>query len=230
MPKGVQNLRVTKRRVLADEVTDDLRDAIVAHELETGRRLGEDELAEQMGVSRGPVREALMRLEREGLITIERHRGARVSSWGRKDIDEIYSMRGALEELAIQWACKNATKADLAEMTRSLKEFSKLSVKQRTPKEVSRIDLEFHTALFLAAHHNRLFESWKILRAQIHTFVGHAWSQHDSVNITYLSEWESNHQKLLDVIISGKTQLATELVREHVEGGHQRVFQHFPAL
>jgi len=98
------SLGVATRRVLADEVTDDLRDAIVSHELEPGRKLTEDELAAQLGVSRGPVREALMRLEREGLVVIERHRGATIASWNRQDIEEIYSLRGALEELAIEWA------------------------------------------------------------------------------------------------------------------------------
>ena len=165
------SLGVATRRVLADEVTDDLRDAIVSHELEPGRKLTEDELAAQLGVSRGPVREALMRLEREGLVVIERHRGATIASWNRQDIEEIYSLRGALEELAIEWACKNATSADIADMEEILKEYAALSDKQRTPKEVSRIDLDFHSALFRAAHHERLNRSWEILRSQIHTFL-----------------------------------------------------------
>ena len=74
-----KSLGLATRRVLADVVTDDLREAIVTHELQPGSRLTEDDLAAQLGVSRGPVREALLRLEREGLIHIERHRGARVA-------------------------------------------------------------------------------------------------------------------------------------------------------
>jgi len=150
MPNTIKplGLGIASRRVLSDVVTDDLRQAIVDHELEPGRRISEDELAAQMGVSRGPIREALARLEREGLITLERHRGARVASWSEQDIDEIYSMRSVLEGLAIEWACKNATVADLAAMDEVLIRYSKLTDKQRTPKEVSKIDLEFHSALF----------------------------------------------------------------------------------
>jgi len=74
MVESSLGLGIATRRVLADVVTDDLRDAIIAHELEPGRRLAEDDLANQMGVSRGPVREALARLEREGLVVIERHK------------------------------------------------------------------------------------------------------------------------------------------------------------
>ena len=100
------SLGVATRRVLADEVTDDLRDAIVSHELEPGRKLTEDELAAQLGVSRGPVREALMRLEREGLVVIERHRGATIASWNRQDIEEIYSFQNFIEEFCNSLGCE----------------------------------------------------------------------------------------------------------------------------
>ena len=112
MTQIIPRLTTAKRRVLADEVTDDLREAIVTHEFKPGQKLSEDLLAVQLGVSRGPVREALMRLASEGLVTIERHRGAKVASWDRTDIEEIYSMRSVLETLAIEWACKNATAVD----------------------------------------------------------------------------------------------------------------------
>jgi DNA-binding GntR family transcriptional regulator len=134
-------LGIATRRVLADVVTDDLRDAIIAHELEPGRRLAEDDLANQMGVSRGPVREALARLEREGLIVIERHKGARIASWKRSDVDEIFSLRLVLEQLAIEWACKNATATDISILENIVKEFRNLGDKQRTIKAVSKLDL-----------------------------------------------------------------------------------------
>ena len=228
MSDALPKLGMAKRRVLADEVTDDLREAIVSHELEPGRRLAEDELAAQLGVSRGPVREALMRLEREGLITIERHRGARVASWDRHDIEEIYSMRRVLEELAIEWACRNATSADIAAMEKVLKDYSKLTNKQRTPKEVSRIDQEFHSALFMSAHHERLFKSWEILRSQIHAFLIYTWSDNDAENKVFLPKWGPDHEKMVTVIKSGKVEDAKKSVHEHVERGFQRVSKHFP--
>ena len=221
------SLGLATRRVLADEVTDDLRDAIVSHELEPGRKLTEDELAAQLGVSRGPVREALMRLEREGLVVIERHRGATIAIWDRQDIEEIYSLRGALEELALEWACKNATSADIANMEDILKEYSSLTDKQRTPKEVSRIDLNFHSALFGAAHHERLNRSWKILRSQIHTFLSYTWSQDDSINKKFLPHWSPDHTKLLDTIKEKKVGDARDLIHSHVARGLERVVTHF---
>jgi DNA-binding GntR family transcriptional regulator len=168
-----------------------------------------------------------MRLEREGLVVIERHRGATIASWNRQDIEEIYSLRGALEELAIEWACKNATSADIADMEDILKEYSALSDKQRTPKEVSRIDLDFHSALFRAAHHERLNRSWEILRSQIHTFLVYTWSQDESINKKFLPHWSPDHTKLLDIIKEKKVKDAHDVIEQHVARGLERVVTHF---
>lgn len=221
------SLGIASRRVLADVVTDDLRDAIVSHELEPGRRLAEDDLAAQMGVSRGPVREALMRLEREGLVFIERHKGARIASWNKHDLEEIYSLRSVLEELALEWACRNATSADIAAMEEIMRHYRSLSEKQRTPKEVSRIDLDFHTALFKAAHHDRLFRAWEILRSQIHAFLVYTWSKDDLVNKNYMPSWESDHVRILDVVRSKKLGSARKEIQNHVAKGFDRVSKHF---
>ena len=78
-----------RRRVLSDEVADSIRHAIVSGELPAGERLIEDELASQLGVSRGPVREALVRLGLEGLVVTERHRGATVAKLSPSEAAEI---------------------------------------------------------------------------------------------------------------------------------------------
>jgi DNA-binding GntR family transcriptional regulator len=215
------------RRVLADVVTDDLRDAIVTHELEPGRRLAEDELASQLGVSRGPVREALMRLEREGLVIIERHKGARVASWDRSDLEEIYSLRIVLEELAAEWACKNATAADFAAMETVLKEFERLTDKQRTPREVSKLDLAFHSAIFRSAHHDRLYRAWEILGSQIHAFLIYTWSRDESIDETFMKQWGPDHRKIMEVIKSGDIEAARHEAADHVTRGYERVSRHF---
>jgi DNA-binding GntR family transcriptional regulator len=220
-------LNIASRRVLADVVTDDLRDAIISHELEPGRRLAEDDLANQMGVSRGPVREALARLEREGLVVIERHRGARIASWDRRDIEEIFSLRLVLEELAIEWACKNATAADFISLEAPIKEFRLLNAKTRTPKAVSRLDLEFHSALFMSAHHDRLFRAWEILRSQMHSFLIYTWTRDDTINKTLMSSWDVDHKKFVDIIRKRDVKGGKAEIKAHVERGLSRVAKHF---
>lgn len=220
-------LAMATRRVLADVVTDDLRDAIVSQELIPGRRLAEDELATQLGVSRGPVREALMRLEREGLVVIERHKGARVASWDRGDLEEIYSLRIVLEELAAEWACKNATSADIALLETVLNDFERLPEKQRTPREVSKLDLAFHSAIFQAAHHDRLYRAWEILGSQIHAFLIFTWSRDETIDKTFMTQWGPDHRQILELIKAGDVEAAKKGVLSHVSQGYQRVSRHF---
>jgi len=220
-------LGIATRRVLADVVTDDLRDAIIAHELEPGRRLAEDDLANQMGVSRGPVREALARLEREGLVVIERHKGARIASWGRVDVEEIFSLRLVLEQLAIEWACKNATAADINALESVVKEFRKLSDKQRTIKAVSKLDLEFHTAIFDAAHHDRLSRAWEILRSQIHSFLIYTWTRDELINKTLMDSWDKDHHVFVEIIKKRDIERGLKEIKAHVERGLTRVSKHF---
>lgn len=227
MAESSLGLGIATRRVLADVVTDDLRDAIIAHELEPGRRLAEDDLANQMGVSRGPVREALARLEREGLVVIERHKGARIASWGRADVEEIFSLRLVLEQLAIEWACKNATAADINALESVVKEFRKLGDKQRTIKSVSKLDLEFHTAVFDAAHHDRLSRAWEILRSQIHSFLIYTWTRDELINRTLMDSWDKDHHVFVEIIKKRDIEKGLKEIKAHVERGLTRVSKHF---
>jgi len=223
-------LTLASRRVLSDVVTDDLRDAILSHDLEPGMRIAEDGLAVQLGVSRGPVREALMRLEREGLVTIERHKGARVASWTATDIEEIYSMRKVLESLAFEWACKNATPEDIAGMEDVLSRYSRLTEKQKTPREVSKLDLEFHSTVFVAAHHERLNKTWEILRSQIHALLVYTWSKDDETNKKYLPQWGDAHKEIVELIRSKQVKKGKAFVIDHIVQGQQRTTRHFAEM
>src|SRR5690348_5191056 len=88
------------KRSLADDVVDRLRDAIFHGSYKPGEPLREEQLAAMLDVSRGPVREALVQLEREGLVIVRRHRGATVARLSRVDVEDVYSLRLALERLA----------------------------------------------------------------------------------------------------------------------------------
>src|SRR6476661_6655129 len=88
-------------RSLADDIAERLRAAILAGHFDPGERLGEEKLAQKMNVSRGPIREAFVRLEREGLVVTRRNRGAFVAQLTREDLEELYTLRRALEPLAL---------------------------------------------------------------------------------------------------------------------------------
>src|SRR5258708_13903505 len=141
------------RRVLADEVADALRTAIVAGSFASGQRLIEHELATQLAVSRGPVREALSRLSQEGLVVVDRHRGATAPALPASEVAEIYSLRTVLEQLAGEWACQMATDDDLAAIYRRVAQFDELP-RPLTRQAVAALDLGFHDAIFRASHHH----------------------------------------------------------------------------
>ena len=103
-------LAPTIKRSLADEIADRLRNAILCGQLAPEEPLREAALSELMGVSRGPVREALSRIEREGLAVVTPTGRTYVARLSRHDLDEVFSLRKALEQLAIEHACMYACK------------------------------------------------------------------------------------------------------------------------
>ena len=136
-----------KRRVLADEVADAIREAIVTGQLDLGERLPEVGLAADLRVSRGPVREALARLSQEGLVQMERHRGATVARLGPDEVHEIYSLRKELEGLATEWFCANGTEEDFEQISLILKSFDNLP-RPLVRADVARLDVAFHDSIF----------------------------------------------------------------------------------
>lgn len=209
-----------RRRVLGDEVADAIRAAIVSGKLTAGERLVEDELASQLSVSRGPVREALARLVLEGLVVHERHRGASVARLSLEEVEEIYSLRSALEQLAVEWACKRATAADLDELGAILRRIETLS-KPLLKLDVANLDLEFHDAIFRAAHHERLFRAWESLRSQNFLFL----IQDGALREDFDVSWREDHEVLLDAVRSRRKALAVKAVEAHVQNTHRRVVE-----
>src|SRR5689334_9971359 len=129
------------KRSLADDVVDRLRDAILHGSFKPGEPLREEQLAAMLDVSRGPVREALVQLEREGLVLMRRHRGATVARLSRGDLEEVYSLRLALERLATQRAVQYAAEEDFKAMEEVLEAFDIVLSRSPSEKEVAELDV-----------------------------------------------------------------------------------------
>jgi DNA-binding GntR family transcriptional regulator len=213
------SLKPRQRRVLMDDVTDAIREAILSGRLAAGTRLIEDDLAEQLNVSRGPIRQAIFRLQQEGLVVHETHRGATVATVSREDIAEIYSLRAALERLAVTEACRKATPADLAPMEAILVLFRSIPRTDITRKRVAELDMEFHDALFRAARHQRLYRTWQTLRSQVMVFL----LLRDALPDDYLDSWHRDHKKILDLVRAGDVAGATAASEEHIGRAYERL-------
>jgi DNA-binding GntR family transcriptional regulator len=207
-----------RRRVLADEVADAIRDAIFTGSIDLGQRLVEEDLAAGLNVSRGPVREALVRLSQEGLVHMERHRGATVAHLGLDEVNEIYSLRTALERLAAEWLCRNATSGDFKRMAEVLGQFDKLA-RPLTRSAVAGIDVAFHDAVYQAAHHERLYQAWLSLRSQIFLYLVHR----GALRADFANSWLQDHQDYLEVLMRRRRAQVVKVVEGHIEGTYQRL-------
>jgi DNA-binding GntR family transcriptional regulator len=197
-----------RRRGLADEVADRIREAVFSGVYALGAQLREVELSEALGVSRGPVREALLRLEREGLVRSEWHRGATVTTLSPQDVSEVDSLRGALEQLAVELVVSRASDDDLTAIETAARRMERAE----DAHELVRRDIAFHDAVFAATGHQRLLEAWQAIRSQVHLFL--------LTRITlssdgYLSGIPDEHRELVAVLRARDAGRALDLFAEH---------------
>ncbi|MFJ9779777.1 GntR family transcriptional regulator [Amycolatopsis sp. NPDC101161] len=195
-----------RRRGLADEVADRIRDAIFDGTYPPGGSLREVELADALGVSRGPVREALLKLEREGLVRGEWHRGTTVTALSEVDVAELDSLRAALEQLAVTLVVDRgpdlaAVDAVVARMERAADEH-----------EMVRCDLDFHDAVYAAAGHRRLREAWEAIRSQVHLFL---LTRIGVESEGYLAGIPAEHRQLAEALRAGDPDAALALFAVH---------------
>jgi DNA-binding GntR family transcriptional regulator len=202
-------------RVLRQEVLEALRSAILANRMKPGSRLLEAEVANRMGVSRAPVREAIRQLEQEGLVEFFPHRGAVVVGLPEDEIDAIYELRALIEERAIARACETATEDDLARL-RSLIVDMQAALKQRDIDEVAEIDLRFHGAIVELSGFSLLKHIWQSLDGLVRVRSYQALDRPGRAAQYFLSGSIASHSILVDAIRARDPLHAAEAVRAHI--------------
>jgi DNA-binding GntR family transcriptional regulator len=216
---GYTALAPASLRNLTDEVAERLREAILRGDFAPGQPLRETRLASTLDVSRGPVREALARLEREGLVLIRRNRGATVARLSSEDLTEVYTLRLALEELAARWAARNATESDFTAMQKVLDSLGEAVARGIYEQEYAMLDVEFHDCIYRAARHKRLYRCWTELRPQIYVFL-----LSRSVARSHLPDTAlKRHRPLMTVLQSRDAERAAALTRRHVEDSYSLI-------
>jgi DNA-binding GntR family transcriptional regulator len=213
-------LALPASRGLSVDIATRLRAAIFAGHFGPGERLREEALAKAMGVSRGPIREALSQLEREGLIVIKRNRGAFVARLSREDLDEVYTLRVAIERLAVQRACEVAEPAEIAELDGIVGQMAEALSSGCTEQEAAELDLQFHDVIYQAAHHRRLYECWTNLRPQIHIVLLSRHVAHPDFRL--LSVAVDSHQEIVDLIRAKDAEAAGRVIEDHLLGSYER--------
>ncbi len=207
-------------RTLSDQVANQLRQAILQGRLKPGQRIVEHEIANAMAISRGPVRDALRILQNERLVVQYPHRGAFVAWLTLRDAEEIYSLREALESLALEYAIKSATAEQVEEMSRVVEQMVVRPQQEYTQTEATDLDLEFHHTLCRISGHSRVLAAWTTLRAQVRLLI----LTHRILQPTDFrenaAEW---HCRLVDAVRNRDIQAGRVVLHQHLVASFETV-------
>ena len=163
-------IRMDEYLPLRDVVFNTLRQAILKGELKPGERLMEIQLANKLGVSRTPVREAIRKLELEGLVLMIPRKGAEVAKITRQDMEDVLEVRTALEELAVKDACDHITDAQLSELKKASNEFKKALLEGKDLVTCADADMHFHDVILSATNNRRLIQMLNNLSEQMYRY------------------------------------------------------------
>lgn len=196
---------------LRDVVYNTLRQAILRGELKPGERLMEIQLANKLGVSRTPVREAIRKLELDGLVLMIPRKGAEVADISEKSLKDVLEVRKALEELAVQLTCEKISKAQIAELKQAAEEFKKI-LKSNDITQIAEADVRFHDVIYMATDNQKLIQLLYNLREQMYRY-----------RVEYLKRSRvypqliQEHEEIIRQIEKREKELAAEITCRHID-------------
>ncbi|MCC8067487.1 MAG: GntR family transcriptional regulator [Clostridiales bacterium] len=203
-------LQMNEYLPLRDVVFQTLRQAILRNEIKPGERLMEIHLAQKLGVSRTPVREAIRMLELEGLVTTIPRRGAVVAEITISDLEDVLEVRLALEELAVQNVCRRLTGEQLSQLEELADEF-RATLNGDDVGACAQADMNFHDAIYNLTGNRRLVQILNNLREQMYRYRMEYLKDKDSHQI--LAE---EHAEILQALKEHDEQKALEATSRHI--------------
>lgn len=209
--KGELKMDVNDYLPLRDVVFNTLRQAILRGEMEPGERLMEIQLAQRLGVSRTPIREAIRKLELEGLVIMIPRKGAEVAHITEKDMKDVLEVRSTLEELVVELAIKNVTDEKIEELKCANKVFESAIV-SKDAVNIVEADVKFHDILYSMTNNARLIQIINNLREQMYRY-----------RVEYLKKKECHkqllweHQEIIRAIEAGEIDVATKITEQHID-------------
>jgi phosphonate utilization transcriptional regulator len=219
LPDGTGGaLRVLREHSLTTLVRREIERQIVSGEFAAGAKLNEVDLSGELGVSRGPVREAFRALEQAGLVRTEKNRGVFVREVSPAEADEIYEVRAALDGMIGRLAASRRTAAQLVRLRGILKRMRAVE-RARDADRYFPLNLEFHQVLAEAAGNEALAENYQRVVNELN-LCRREMLHHDSDNITRSTR---EHEAVVEAVAQGDGETASRLLFEHVLGSQERV-------
>jgi DNA-binding GntR family transcriptional regulator len=203
------------RTVLREQVKEVLLERILRRELQPGERLVETRIAQELGTSQAPVREALRDLELLRLVESEPFRGARVREVRDEDLLAVFPVRAALEELAAREAARRAG-GSVETLERELDAMARAAARGDWRTQIAH-DLEFHRCIVELAGNESLLQCWLVLRVEAATAFAVYWTYFDQMELVEF------HRPILEAIHAGDARRAAAEARKHVRRTEQVV-------
>ena len=202
---------------LWDLVFQTLREAILRGDLKPGERLMEMTLANKLGVSRTPVREAIRMLELEGLAVTVPKKGARVAKMTEQDMEDAMEIRRALDEVAVRNVCAKITKEETAQLRLAQRAFER-AIEEGDPIEIAKKDEDFHNVIYNATGNQRLVALMSSMSEQLYRY-----------RLEYLKKSDSceplirEHKAIMQAMEQGDVETAVENTKKHIDGQEEIV-------
>ncbi|AFK85771.1 MULTISPECIES: GntR family transcriptional regulator [Thermoanaerobacterium] len=196
---------------LRDIVFDYMKNAIITGEFKPGERLMEVQLAEKLGVSRTPVREAIRKLELDGLVVMVPRKGAYVSDLSTKDLLNAFEVRQSLEGLAASLAAERITDDELKKLKDVLDKFYE-GIQENDVEKLIKYDQEFHDLIFNASRNEKLVQIMNNLQEHVHRF-----------RVRYISDFKKSkklyqeHKKILESLEMRSSDNAQKWAEKHIQ-------------
>lgn len=204
---------------LRDMVYHKIRQAILVGDMQPGERLMEIHLAERLGVSRTPVREAIHKLEQEGLVIMTPRKGAEVAQITEQGLRDVLEVRRGLDAMSIELACERIKDGDKKALNDARVAFEE-AIKGGDIRELARTDVAFHEIIVRATGNQRLIEVVTQMAEQMYRY-----------RFEYLKDTSSyeklveEHRRMCEYIEKGNKQDAAKVAREHIDNQEKSIMQ-----
>jgi DNA-binding GntR family transcriptional regulator len=212
MAKASKSIKLPRKTASA-LVLDSLRERLTNHEFSESEMIRQERLAKEYNVSLSPVREALIQLEAEGLLTLVRHHGYAVNRLSIDDIQQMYDLRALIEVELLRHAVPKLTAADLAAATQIHEEMTKIYKRGTQTTAWTKLNWDFHTTLYRPAEKRQLFGIVENVRQNIVRYVHMQRKLRSSANLDHTIK---DHGEILAYCARGETNKAAELLRRHI--------------
>lgn len=212
-----------KQSTLRQTIWKTIREAILRGELAPGSPLNQANLASRFGVSRGPLREALSSLEKEGLVTNIPYRGTFVADFDDRIINETYSVRRVLEAFAAELAIKNGTTQQVAELREIFSEMVEAAA-QQDMERFHEMDLQLHRHIYMMADHELLLQLWSAIETNVKRgiFFG-------QFRLYTPDELLDAHRRIVEAFERHDIESAKREIDIHITDGCARLIAHWKA-